>query len=340
MAFAQPFQIQFAVLSNGVFKIKQLFSGSKNSDFCDRCLINYSLAGVPIEWFILLDQTQPTIPPDFIFSSTPDFFPSKISRWDIRDGESLNSMILDLRNQLIQCQKDWIKKICDTALQFEMETMESIQGTEFYCLSEQDIVYVSLPLTMFVDSASLIKDFPILRMQYNLKDCVRSHSIALPPNWPSNYPKSSDFPKFDCDLVIDYLPILNSFWEKKKKSMQLKHQFIEIFKNAFSNQIISTSVISIEFLFNHGDQSAIIKLELPSEFPSSPPILTIMPLKNESEKPKEFKKIDDMPWSPRWQPEEIFSKVKNYIQKQLEQKEMSIKNKVANFANFGNISGW
>jgi hypothetical protein len=336
MAFAQPFQIQFAVVcKHDVFKIKQSFSGSKNSDFCDRCLITYSLGSVPVEWFILLEQTQPSLAPDFIFSSTPDFNPIRLTSWDIRDPESLNSMLLDLRNQLISYQKDLIKNMGNAALTFEVETLESISGSEFYFIPDQGQVHITLPLTMLVDNnlmAPSLKDFPILKTQVNLKgNTSRSYTILFPPNWSSIYPsKISDYPKFDCDLTIEYLTTLTLFWESKLKCIQYNQQFLEIFKNGFPHYVAS-SATSIEFMFNHGDVSAVIKLELPNDFPSSPPILTIMPFsKSEAEKQKVFKRIDDMPWSPRWKPDEVLSKVKYFIQKQLEHKEINIKNTMAN----------
>jgi hypothetical protein len=343
MTFAQPFQIQFAVISkHDVFKIKQLGSGSKNSDYCDRCLISFSLSGVIVDWFILLDQTLPSLEPDFIFSSTPDFYPLKFPSWDIRDGESLNSMLLDLRNQFIASQKELIKKLGNAPLTFEVETIESIAESEFYCIPEQSVVNVSIPLTMLAGTSLInpsAKDCPTLRSQYMLKGSVtRSYTITFPLNWPPNYPsKLSDFPKFDSELTIDYLTTLTVFWEGKLKSIQYNQQFLEIFKNAY-NQHLVASVNSIEFLFSHGDLSAVIKLELSNDFPNSPPILTIMPIsKNDSEKQRDFKRIDDMPWSPRWKPDEVLTKVKHFIQKQLEHKEINIKNTILGLSNF---TGW
>jgi hypothetical protein len=249
-------------------------------------------------------------------------------------------MLLDLKNQLIAYQKVLIKKMGNAALTFEVETIESITGSEFYCNSEQSIVNVSVPLTMLGATTLLalsINDFPTLRSQYNLKgNGTRVNNIIFPPNWPPNYPsKVSDYPKFDCDLTIDYLTTLALFWETKLKSIQYNQQFLDIFKNAYNQQLVTTSPSSIEFLFTHGDISAVIKLELSNDFPNSPPILTVMPIsKNESEKPKEFKRIEDMPWSPRWKPDEVLTKVKHFIQKQIEQKESNIKNTLLGLSNF------
>jgi hypothetical protein len=340
MSFAQPFQNQFATIQkHDVFKIKQKLSGSKNSDYCDRCLISYSLAQIAVEWFILLDQTKPSQNPDFIFSGTPDFHPKRILPWEIRDDDSLNSILVDLRNQFIAYQKDLIKKMDNPTLTFEVETIETIGGSEFFCLPDQRIANISLPLTMLTSMTSLIapslKDLPILTIIFNLNGTGnRQHSIDFPPNWPLNYPsKTSDYPNFEVDLTIDYLTILSTFWEARLKVVQQNQQYLEIFRNAY--QEMDSSPLHFQFLFKHGDLQAIIKLELHNEFPASPPILIIVPLaKDGTERPKDFKRIDDMPWSPRWKPEEVLSKVKAFIQKQLESiKEVTLKNVISNLSN-------
>lgn len=193
MTFAQPFQNQFEMIhKHDIFKIKSSFSGSKSSDYYDRCSIYFLVAQIPVECtfslfscvlclhfqgFVLLDQTQPSIAPDIIFNNN-DFNPSlPASMWDIRDPNSLNSFLIDLKVSFISYQKELIKKIENPALIFEVETLESypgilfyknsffyflhlqntqFSGSEFYYAHELGIVYASLPLTMLVDPTIII----------------------------------------------------------------------------------------------------------------------------------------------------------------------------------------
>lgn len=67
-------------------------------------------------------------------------------------------------------------------------------------------------------------------------------------------------------------------------------QFLELFCHAYQDNLMESSLTSVQFLFFHADATALVKVELSQDFPKTPPIITIMPFsKDASENQKEFK---------------------------------------------------
>jgi len=343
MTFAHPFQQMVKIVQqNDVFKIKQAASGSKNSEHCDRFFVSLTLANVPVEWFVLLDQQNTSEAPDFIFCSSPDFCPTPCNfYWDPRDPNSLNKILEDLRTKFRAYHMDSVKKLGNTTITFEVESLVQIGGMELYYSQEQSQIFISIPLTLCQEEQhnfnTNIKDLPILNLILNTKQPnVRSTQIILPLNWNSNYPKLSEFPKFDVDVTVEYLTKLETFWADKLQSRKYNEKIINLFYEVFRSGVVETSSSSISFICNWSDNFTLVKIELPTNFPNqAPPCLTFMPLSGDK---KSIKKIDDIPWSPRWKLDEILIKIKLLIQKHLDPKEG--KNPISNLLGLTNLQGW
>lgn len=329
---------------NGITRVNDVKSGSstlRKSPSGDRFKIYIPYAGQTITWEVILDNSCPEEPPDFIFEDS-DFCPNvadikSLVNWDIGDPHCLTKVI----RELLEHYKTFHERLLEAHSRLQFEYSSLLDQTEL----SRDLIEVYSertekkigPINFLIKLPVDFSDIP----PYLTKDNLGENSAVLLILFPS--PDSSRvtpqlylsprvehafggsgnlripaFPSGGCllDYVPDVYKLLQNKVEKTVQIYERRNELMAAFLSHFGRSVLefdADGFFDISFLFEWNDFFFILYIELAPSFPQEAPVLTFQSIYHES-KEKPYSEVHDKyPYSPRWSGPEMATRIKTYI---------------------------
>ncbi|XP_048737689.1 BRISC and BRCA1-A complex member 2-like [Ostrea edulis] len=329
---------------NGIIRINDVKSGSstlRKGPCGDRFKVNIPYAGQTLTWEVIMDNSCPEEPPDFIFEDS-DFCPNvadikSLLKWDIRNPHCLTEVV----TELLDHYKAFHERLLEAHSRLQFEYTSLLDQTElsrdlievYSERSEKRIGPINFLIKLPVDFSDIppyiSKDNPgdnsaVLLIAFPSPDSSRvTPQLYLSPRVEHAFGGSSNlripaFPSGGC--LLDYVPNVYKLLQNKvEKTVQMydrKKDIIAAFLSQFGRSLLefdAEGFREISFLFEWNDFFFILYVELSQSFPQEAPVLTFQSIYHES-KDKPYTEIHDgYPYSPRWSSTEMVSRIKTYI---------------------------
>ncbi|XP_076053472.1 BRISC and BRCA1-A complex member 2-like isoform X2 [Oratosquilla oratoria] len=306
------------------------------------CLtLNIPYAGGSFSVHLLLQAEEPWIPPDVSFEDQE--FMSSITVKDLEDQvPALNNwdyhkddIVAQLVFQILQLyKKHQLEKLEeDSRLQFEYQ---SVLGT--LDLGESDIEVctngVGYQAPSFLIRLPLsLQDVPPILVDANPGPAIALLQVAFHGNEGKFTPKLHLSPRVEAVIggsgsfslpyvapglcLIDYLPQLIQMLEQKVKTVvlgfEMRKQFIAQVLCQFGCAILEYDAEKFSkmcLLFEWKEFHFLLLITLPVHFPQEPPCLSLRSVYHSTFGLPISKELQDMPYSPRWSPEEMVTRLR------------------------------
>ncbi|XP_062595452.1 BRISC and BRCA1-A complex member 2-like isoform X2 [Saccostrea cucullata] len=328
---------------NGIIRIDDVKSGScttQKGPRGDRFKVYIPYAGQTLTWEVILDNSCPEDPPDFIFEET-DFCPNvadvkSLLDWDVDNPYCLIEVI----KELLEHYKAFQERLLEAHSRLQFEYSSLLDHTELsrdlievYSERSERVGPINFLIKLPVDFSDvppyLTKDNPgensaVLLISFPSPDSSRvTPQLYLSPRVERAFGGSSNlriptFPNGGC--LLDYVPnvykLLHNKVEKTIQMFEKRKDLIAAFLSQFGRSVLefdAEGFSEISLLFEWNDFFFILYVELPQSFPQEAPVLTFQSIYHES-KDKPYIEIHDRyPYSPRWSGTEMVSRIKTYI---------------------------
>eukprot|EP01126_Amoeba_proteus_P055421 TRINITY_DN6879_c0_g1_i6.p2 TRINITY_DN6879_c0_g1~~TRINITY_DN6879_c0_g1_i6.p2 ORF type:complete len:128 (+),score=22.20 TRINITY_DN6879_c0_g1_i6:1192-1575(+) len=125
---------------------------------------------------------------------------------------------------------------------------------------------------------------------------------------------------------MDYVPLVENFYNKKVGSIELRIQTINEFRKTCMFSILefdTTSFKMVSFMMDAGGLQTVVVVQFDKDFPNNPPVLRLQSMTYNVSKPP-TRTVDGYPWSPRWQPPEMVSRIIKHLSLLLEPRKIPI----------------
>ncbi|EFJ16360.1 hypothetical protein SELMODRAFT_445185 [Selaginella moellendorffii] len=338
------------LLQNSVLPIQvDGFRKSHEShSFFDRFSVLIPCFLEPVRWEVIFSCQHPYWPPDVIFAAhDSDFQPlatnssisSILKGWDSKDPSTLLRFLVELRNEYLQYQRKRVEELKDSRLHFEVNTLESIEDLEMGLVTDGDNARVifSIPLHE-VDLSKLARQSRLLLQPPNtgvvLQVCYpvqREFTFlsAVPliklhaPNVLREVFKVEDvrLPAWtDSMCLAEYIPklleLLQSQIVDACASLTLRRNFIEALVPVFGRPLEAETDFGrkVSMIASAGVFTFLIHISLPLQFPKVQPTLLLQSSQHFDSQGRPISRAyEDYPWSPRWDPSEMVSRICDFI---------------------------
>lgn len=265
---------------------------------------------------------------------------SCLARWDCRDPKGLLALVQELRELYIEYHKKRVEFVDDARVAFELSTVLSKEGIEV-CMAPSadrpDEVKFAVPL-LDLDFAKLVQGCPWkLPQKIHLQvifPISRSSNYSSIPSAPrlkliSTPDLKSLFSVEDVKLppwsngmcLAEYLPALEdslgNLVVEASASIGSRRRFIEALAPTFGRPIEAdpifcrrATILSISGIFTF-----LVHFAIPLQFPKQQPVLTLQSSQhcNADGTPITSLPINDYPWSPRWDQEEMVERIYDFL---------------------------
>ncbi|XP_058098858.1 uncharacterized protein LOC131243491 isoform X3 [Magnolia sinica] len=320
-------------------KVDRVWSGGKNSRYCDRFTLLIPFCLDYIKWDVMYNALYPLGAPDIIFApEDEDFHPllmiaeggeiqtakSTLSDWNSKDPKRLLSLVHELRDLYMSYQRKRVGGVDDARLKFELSTILSREPEE---------VKFAVPL-LDMDLNKLVHGcpwrhqqkiylqvvFPVIRKYSSapsaprvklvssseLKTLFSIEDIKLPP-WIDGMCMAEYLPNLEENLKAQLLEAVASVGARRR--------FIEALAPHFGRPVEAdpeshSSCCFWGFYISGKNLLAFVILPdsevhflLPTQFPKQQPTLMLQSSQhfNSQGTPVMSPPLTDYPWSPRWE---------------------------------------
>ncbi|XP_012271396.1 BRISC and BRCA1-A complex member 2-like [Orussus abietinus] len=313
----------------------------------DRFNLSIPYAGQTLSWNVLFDSQYPELGPDFSFGDElflldPDVdilatdVPSLV-KWDPMDPDSLLTVIIEL---VLTYKKYQIDQLAKHGQRLQLEYYKLINETE---VCTEDVEVILLPSTIKPKEARFLirmaMDFSKLpaRSSRPHNDAAMLLVTFIGPEWTRKIPQlflsKSLEEAFGGSTALHIPPFppekyLMSYVLEVKKFMKEKINFLALCcdrKKSFISSLLLLqhgSVIeydAIEFtqisiLMEHRDFYFMIHFHLPARFPKEQPQITLQSIYHMTSQGKLYSElVEDVPYSPRWEPIQMVTRALSHI---------------------------
>lgn len=329
----------------------------ETTDCGDRFRLIIPFAGQTISWEIVFNSMVPQFPPDFCFDdetflSDPEIemieenVPS-LANWDFQDSKSLLNVICELLslyrkhqvsllNDYSRLQFEYSSLVCQTSVSEEdVEVLigsrntsikSRLMGGAVNFLIRLKIDFSDLPpvqtgedtgdtvalllVTFYPPDGSRIT--PQLYLSPRVEKALGgSSSFHLPP-----------FPAGNC--LMDYVPVVVDLLRDRVTAMTVtyekKKEYLASFIHRMGKALLeydASSFSQASFLLECRDFYFILHVSLAMHFPKERPMFVLQSVYHSSYGKPYKSRLDDYPYSPRWEPSEMVERacafITNYV---------------------------
>jgi len=328
---------------NGPLKVVNFGSATEQKT---RFIVNVPYCNSFLKWVITISENGP---PDFIFPEGDEFFmhalsngPAKsnenpilkilsLQKWQKEDSKGLLSVLLDLIKFYRLYQSQLVAEYPDDRVLFEYDATRSIEGTEFYVKSQDNVNEVRFSLPLTVDLNALGPDYqevismkprlyvvfktissnnlPEIKLQ--IPEPWRQLNIDLPvPAWTAEACLSTYIPAIQESIGTKVITFLSGL--KKRKAL------FAALNNAFgtSTECDSIEFRKISFVFEYGAENKtnfLLIVQMQGKYPEEQPIISLNNLSLSRGKLQQPRQYNGYPYSPRWPPEEFVKRLVAFL---------------------------
>lgn len=324
-----------------------MWSGSKNQPWIDRFTLLIPFCLDIIKWDIIYNVESPLSAPDVIFGAEDDKFlpfilssdPNKspmnnFNNWNCRDPSKLLSFILQLRELYSAYQWKRVGDVDDERVKFEISTLLSKEGIEMSFSSgveKPEEVKIAIPL-LDTSINSMITAcpwrqqqkiylqvvYPIGRKYQSAPSAPRLKLVSTPELRSLFSVEDVKLPKWlDGMCMAEYLPALEETVQMQVLEavslIGVRKHFIEILPIVFGRPLEADPIFcrKATFLVANGVFTFLVHFLIPIQFPKQQPTLILQSSQhfNTQGVPVRSPAMSEYPWSPRWEPSEMASRI-------------------------------
>ncbi|XP_015122889.1 BRISC and BRCA1-A complex member 2 [Diachasma alloeum] len=339
---AKPFGINLAAI-----ELRQV-AASCGDGKGDRFRISIPYANQKLDWVVMFNSICPDEGPDFEFSDKSfladpasqileEFIPS-LYRWNHLEPDALLRVLTELVFHYKKHQIDQLNQFGD---RLNIEYKALLSETE---ICSEDVELILLPNSTQPEEAHFLIRIAIDFSKLPGKHAVINSDAVLllvtfqGPHWNRITPHlyfSKDLeetfggsnalhlPSFPEDKsLMEYVPEVKKSINDKINllitTFEKKRNFVNAVLCLQSVSVLEYDAVNFDYivcLLAHQDFHFLLQFHLPPTFPRDAPRITMQSIYHMTSKTDLFKHVmvDFVPYSPRWEPEMMFTKALNHI---------------------------
>ncbi|KAG8184162.1 hypothetical protein JTE90_010204 [Oedothorax gibbosus] len=307
-------------------------------NYCDRFKLVIPYGGHTVDWDVILQASSPECPPDFIFTTCPNFVSfdqiKTILDWDPEKPDSLLTILRELIRHYQKYQASRLEKY--SRVQFEYSTLTqqtdvTDDDVEVHVTDEKEgpINFLIRLGTQFNGIPKIYKndngDTALLLVTFNsLEGTKITPKLCLPPKIEHalGSPLSWRIPAFSSDgCLMDYVPFVQESLKKRvemvaynfEKRMEYLFVFLDHFEGAyleFDRDLASKAT----FLFEQNGFFFIFHIDVPQNFPMGKPSFTFRSIYHSTFEKPYSTTVMNYPYNQGWSAKMMLEHAVEFIQ--------------------------
>jgi len=321
------------------FSISNLLSSCKvTKRNGDRFIVNQEYCGKNLSCQVILDHSNPTIPPDFIndFINYDDLIPL-LNEWDTSNSKCLLDLMMSVRKKYKEVQLKNIESYPNKRMSFECSSLISLEGVEFFVKEDLSRASISLPLTEIDFSTAFGDNFlpkdvsveslghPTLLISFEEDEGEHPEvNIQIPPLW-NKYSKQSHtliqkIPNWTEEMiVVDFITKIKESWEEHHEVYLKRRNLIENLIEKMGTPIEYDNFLykKVTFLTDYNQYVSLIYIQLP-DYPDKGPRIVLQSCVHVKGRTPMTRTIVELPnYDNSWDVDEVSKRIKNFLKENL-----------------------